>query len=108
MAGRSAERIIQKLLILENEGRASERAELTGDRFLSLLVDPDSGYWYVLRHPIDETDGIEVPWGTGFWEYANKAQATQAYGLLLHDASGEEPEGGANARGRTVRLSFPD
>ena len=60
MEEQSEEQIISRLLELENEGQASQRAELTGERFVSLLQDPESGSGYVLLHGLDVTEGAEV------------------------------------------------
>ena len=49
MAQRSEEQIIDRLFTLENEGMADRRAELTGERFLSLIHDPASGRAYEAR-----------------------------------------------------------
>src|SRR5215831_4404220 len=70
---------------------ADQRAELTGERFLSLIHDPDSGTAYVFRHGLDDTEGSEVPEGTEFWEYDTAEQAERAYAQLLTEArqSGE-------------------
>jgi hypothetical protein len=91
VAQRSEEQIIDRLFTLENEGMADQRAELTGERFLSLVHDPDSGRSYVFRHGLDDTEGAEVPEGTELWEYASQEQAEDAYQALLAEAraSGE-------------------
>lgn len=91
MAQRSEEQIIERLLELENEGMADQRAELTGERFLALIHDPDSGQAYVFQHGTDETEGAEVPEGTEFWQYPSFDEAERAYGQQLADAreSGE-------------------
>jgi hypothetical protein len=70
---------------------ADQRAELTGERFLSLIHDPDSGRAYVFQHGLDDTEGAEVPEGSEFWEYGSREQAERAYQQLLTDAreSGE-------------------
>ena len=80
------EEIINWLFVLENEGRATHRAELTDQRFLSLLKDPKTRRWYVFLHPLDETDGIEIPWGTEFWQYPYTAKADRGYARLLQEA----------------------
>lgn len=91
MAQRSEEQIIDRLFTLENEGMADQRAELTGERFLSLIHDPDSGRAYVFQHGLDDTEGAEVPEGTEFWEYDSVEGAERAYEQLLTEArqSGE-------------------
>ncbi len=88
---RSEEQIIDRLLELENEGMADQRAELTGERFLSLIHDPDSGQAYVLQHGTDDTEGAEVPEGTEFWQYPSFDEAERAFAQQLADAreSGE-------------------
>jgi hypothetical protein len=91
VAQRSEEQIIDRLFALENEGMADQRAELTGERFLSLIHDPDSERAYVFQHGLDDTEGSEVPEGTEFWEYDGIEQAERAYAQLLSEArrSGE-------------------
>jgi hypothetical protein len=86
VAQRSEEQIIDRLFELENEGMADQRTELTGERFLSLIHDPDTGRAYVFQHGLDETEGSEVPEGTEFWEYRDPEQAERAYGQLLAEA----------------------
>src|SRR2546423_11025435 len=86
MQERSEEQIISRLFELENEGQAERRAELTGERFLSLIQDPDSGRTYVFMHGSDETEGAEVPPGTEFWDYPSPDEAGRAYDQLLAEA----------------------
>jgi len=86
MQERSEEQIISRLFELENGGQAARRAELSEERFLSLLQDPDSGQAYVFRHGLDETEGAEVPPGTEFWEYSTPAEAGRAYDQLLAES----------------------
>jgi hypothetical protein len=82
---RSEEQIISRLYELENDGQAAERAELTGERFLSLVQDPVNGRAYVFQHGLDETEGAEVPPGTEFWEYPTWDEAERAYNQLLEE-----------------------
>jgi hypothetical protein len=82
---RSEEQIISRLYELENNGQAAERAELTGERFLSLVQDPVNGRAYVFQHGLDETEGAEVPPGTEFWEYPTWDEAERAYNQLLEE-----------------------
>ena len=91
MQERSEEQIISRLLELENGGQAERRAELTGERFLSLIQDPDSGRAYILRHGVDETEGAEIPEGTEMYEYPTSDSAQRAYEALLKESreSGE-------------------
>lgn len=91
MQERSEEQIISRLLELENGGQAERRAELTGERFLSLIQDPDSGRAYILRHGLDETEGAEVPEDTELYEYPTLDSAQRAYEQLLRESrkSGE-------------------
>jgi hypothetical protein len=91
MQERSEEQIISRLFELENSGQAERRTELDGERFLSLIQDPDNGRAYVFSHPLDVTEGAEIPPGTEFWEYANQDEAARAYGQLLVE-SGQEGE----------------
>jgi hypothetical protein len=84
---RSEEQIISRLFELENQGQAERRAALTGERFLSLIQDPDSGRGFVFRHGLDETEGAEVPHDTEFWEYPTWSEAEAAYAQLQSEAS---------------------
>jgi hypothetical protein len=86
MQDRSEEQIISRLLELENEGQSDRRAELTGERYLTLLHDPENGRSYILRHGTDDTEGAEIPQGTEFYEYAQVDAAQQAYDRLLGEA----------------------
>jgi len=85
MEERSEEQVISRLFGLENDGLAAQRAELTGERFLSLIQDPDNGLGYVFQHGLDETEGAEVPPGTEYWEYSTLAEAERAYSQLLDE-----------------------
>jgi hypothetical protein len=83
---RSEEQIISRLLDLENDEGAERRVRLTGERYLSLLHDPDNGRSYVLRHGVDDTEGAEIPEDTEFFEYPNADEAQRAYAELLRAA----------------------
>jgi len=85
MEERSEEQVISRLFDLENDGQAAQRAELTGERFLSLIQDPANGLGYVFQHGLDETEGAEVPAGTQFWEYPTWDEAERAYAQLLDE-----------------------
>ena len=85
MEEKSEEQMISRLFDLENDGQAAQRAELTGERFLSLIQDPASGLAYVFQHGLDETEGAEVPLGTEFWEYPTWDEAERAYAGLLDE-----------------------
>jgi len=86
MQDRSEEQIISRLFELENTGQAERRTELGGERFLSLIQDPDSGRAYVFSHGTDVTEGAEIPPGTEFWEYSTQDEAARAYGQLLAES----------------------
>ena len=86
MTERSEEQIISRLLELENDGQAERRAQLSGERFLSLLHDPDTGRSYILRHGTDETEGAEIPEGTEFYDYASPDAAQNAFEQLLNES----------------------
>src|ERR1700687_1155464 len=92
MQERSEEQIISRLFELENSGSAERRTELSEERYLSLIHDPDRDRAYVFQHGTDETEGAEVPPGTEFWEYPTLDEATQAYNQLLAE-SGRGGEG---------------
>ena len=85
MEERSEEQVISRLFELENNGLAAQRSELTGERFLSLIQDPDNGLGYVFQHGLDETEGAEVPPGTEYWEYPTSGEAERAYAQLLNE-----------------------
>ena len=86
MQERSEEQIASRLLELENDGQAERRALLTGERFLSLLHDPDNGRSYILRHGSDETEGAQIPPGTEFYVYPQAADAQRAFEQLLDES----------------------
>jgi hypothetical protein len=86
MADYSEQQIETRLLELENQGLADRRAELSGDRWLSLIHDQGSGRAYVLRHGVDETEGGEVPPDTEFWEYPTYEEAERVYLQILDEA----------------------
>ena len=85
MEERSEEQVITRLFDLENDGQATQRAELTGERFVSLIQDPGNGTAYVFQHGLDETEGAEVPPGTEFWEYQTLDEAQRAYSQLVEE-----------------------
>jgi hypothetical protein len=108
----SEEQVIDRLFTLENDGLAEQRAELTGERFLSLVNDPDSGRAYVFRHGLDDSEGAEVPEGTEFWQYPLLDEAQRAYLQLLEEAreagelveeDSEEDLGDSETSGAEVR-----
>jgi hypothetical protein len=112
MEERSEEQVISRLFELENEGQAAQRAELTGDRFLSLISDPQNGRGYVFLHGLDETEGAEVPPGTEFWEYPKWSEAEAAYNQILAEdrqagevveTDSEEGIGDSESEGAEVR-----
>jgi hypothetical protein len=112
MEDRSEEQIISRLFDLENDGQAAQRAELTGERFISLIQDPVNGVGYVFQHGLDETEGAEVPVGTEFWEYPTWDEAERAYAQLvaedrqageLVETDSEEGLGDSDADGAEVR-----
>jgi hypothetical protein len=114
MEERSEEQVMSRLFDLENSGQAAQRAELTGERFISLIQDPVSGRAYVFQHGLDETEGAEVPPGTEFWDYPTFDEAQRAYGQLLdedrqagelveldsEEGLGDSAAGGAEVRDR--------
>jgi hypothetical protein len=108
----SEEQVIDRLFALENDGLAEQRAELTGERFLSLVNDPDSGRAFVFRHGLDDSEGAEVPEGTEFWQYPRLDEAQRAYQQLLDEAreagelveeDSEEDLGDSETSGAEVR-----
>ncbi len=83
---RSEEQIIARLLELENGDQADRRVRLTGERYLSLLQDPDNGLSYVLRHGTDETEGAVIPPDAEFYEYPSVDVARRAFNQLLRES----------------------
>ncbi len=114
MQERSEEQIISRLLELENDGQAERRAELTGERFLTMVQDPDTGRVYILRHGVDDTEGAEIPEGAELYEYPTSDSAQRAYEQLLNESRqagelvdedstedlGDSETGGAEVRDR--------
>jgi hypothetical protein len=86
MQERSEEQILSRLMELENEGQSERRALLSGERYLSLLHDPDNGRSYILRHGSDDTQGAEIPAGTEFFEYPQPVEAQRAFEQLLDES----------------------
>src|SRR5258708_11676057 len=116
MDDRSEEQIISRLFDLENDGQAAQRAELSGERFISLIQDPVNGLGYVFQHGLDETEGAEVPIGTEFWEYPTWDEAERAYAQLIAEdrqageggaTDSEEGPGDADAARAEVRGRSP-
>jgi hypothetical protein len=109
---RSEEQIISRLFELENGGEAERRAELSDQRFLSLIHDPDRARAYVFQHGTDESEGAEVPPGTEFWEYPTLEEAARAYDQLIAESGragelvevdSEEEVGDSETDGAEVR-----
>ncbi|HKC20197.1 MAG TPA: hypothetical protein VKE27_11275 [Candidatus Dormibacteraeota bacterium] len=88
MQERSEEQIISRLLELENQEQVERRVRLRGERYMSLVHDPDDGRSYVLRHGTDETEGAEIPDGSEFFEYATVDEAQRAFDQMLTESRG--------------------
>lgn len=86
MQERSEDEIISRLLELENEEQVDRRTRLRGEKYLSLVHDPDNGRSYILRHGTDETEGAEVPEETEFYEYPNVDEAQRAYDQMVDES----------------------
>src|ERR1700730_3851162 len=86
MEERSEEQIISRLFELENSGQAERRTELSEERYLSLIHDPDGVRACLSQPGTDETEGAEVPPGTECWEYATLDEASRAYNQLLAES----------------------
>jgi hypothetical protein len=117
MQERSEEQTISRLLELENDGQSERRVELTNERFLSLLHDPNTGRAYVFQHGVDETEGAEIPPGSEFFEYPTHEEAERAFDQQLAELrnSGELVEedstddiGDFETSGAEVRDLFAD
>jgi hypothetical protein len=86
MQERSEEQILSRLFELESDGQAERRAELSGERYISLIQDPDSGRGFILQHGLDQTEGAQIPPGTEFWEYPSWPEAERAFDQLLAES----------------------
>lgn len=86
MQERSEEQIISRLLELENDEQAERRVRLRGERYLSLLHDPDDGRSYIFRHGTDATEGAEIPADTEFYEYPSGEVAQRAYEQMVEES----------------------
>lgn len=86
MQERSEEQIISRLLELENDEQAERRVRLRGEKYLSLLHDPDDGRSYIFRHGTDETEGAELPDDTEFYEYPTADVAQRAYEQMIEES----------------------
>ena len=86
MQERSEEQIFSRLLELESTEQVERRVRLRGERYMSLLHDPDNGRSYILRHATDETEGAEIPEGSEFFEYRTEDEAGQAFDQLVDEA----------------------
>jgi hypothetical protein len=83
---RSEEQIISRLLELENDEQADRRVRLRGEKYLSLVHDPDDGRSYVFRHGTDETEGAELPADTEFYEYPSADVAQRAFEQMVEES----------------------
>jgi hypothetical protein len=83
---RSGEQIMSRLLELENDEQAERRVRLRGERYLSLLHDPDNGRSYVFLHGTDETEGAEIPEDAEFYEYPTVDVAQRAFEEMLNES----------------------
>lgn len=90
MRERSEEQILSRLFELENDEQVEQRVRLRGERYLSLLHDPDNGRSYILRHGTDDTEGAEIPQDTEFFEYRSADEAQGAFAQMV----GEERRSG--------------
>lgn len=117
MQEESEEQILSRLLEIENSGQADRRAQLAGERYLSLINDSETGRGFVLLHGVDDTEGAEIPQGTEFYQYATAEEAERAYDQLLAESTraGEvveedstDDEGDSETGGAEVRDLYSD
>lgn len=87
---RSENQVVSRLVELENDDQAERRVRLRGEKYLSLLQDPDSGRSYVFRHEVDDTEGAELPEDVEFYEYDTIDVARRAFNEFV----GEERRAG--------------
>lgn len=83
------EELESRLYELETQDLADRRAELTGERWLSLIHDQLSSRAFVFRHGVEDTEGGGVPADAEVWEYPTFEEAEQAYAALLGEAAAE-------------------
>lgn len=83
---RSENQVVTRLLELENDGQPERRVRLSGERYLSLVQDPDNGRSYVFRHGVDDTEGAELPEDAEFYEYNTIDVARRAFNQILGEA----------------------
>jgi hypothetical protein len=86
MQERSEEQIVSRLLELENDEQVERRVRLRGEKYLSLVHDPDDGRSYILRHGTDETEGAEIPEGTEFYVYPTADVAQRAFEQMVGES----------------------
>jgi hypothetical protein len=80
------QRELAQLWHLENEGRADRRAELEGERFVSLFTDVLGGRSFVFEHGAeDAADDVSVG-DAEFEQYDTAEQARIAYGERIREA----------------------
>jgi hypothetical protein len=80
------QRELAQLWHLENAGRADRRAELAGERYVSLFVDVLGGKSYIFEHGVaDAADDVSVG-DAEFEEYDTEDQARVAYADRLREA----------------------
>ena len=84
---RSENEIVSRLLELENGEQAERRVRLAGERYVSLLQDPDDGRSYVFRHGVEDiAEGAEVPEGWEFFEFPTIEVARREFNQMLGEA----------------------
>ena len=83
------QRELAQLWTLENAGRAERRAELAGERYLSLFLDVLGGRSYIFEHGSDAANE-EVDVGDAeLYRYERPDQARIAYGEMIREARNE-------------------
>lgn len=83
------QRELSQLWTLENAGRAERRAELEGERYLSLFLDVLGGRSYIFEHGLAAANE-EVDVGDAeLYRYERADQARVAYGEMLREARRE-------------------
>jgi hypothetical protein len=81
----SDQQIMTQLWEIENAGEADRRAELTGQRFLSLFLEKVDGHSHVFRHGLDDLDGFDTG-DAEFWEYETADEAGRVFLQMLNAA----------------------
>ena len=83
------QRELSQLWTLENDGRADRRAQLEGERYLSLFLDVLGGRSYIFEHGVDAANEEVSVGDAELYRYENARQAEVAYRQMVGEARAE-------------------